>query len=184
MPKMTNLAGGGVALCAASLFAPAANALFIDLASNQLISEGGEVSLRFDGRTAAHSTDVLTESGEFIFNNQSANFGDTFDLGVIAAGETISFRFDNLTSGMTFFSGLGALNPDGIIHVLLSLNSDNSATVALEDLFRGGDKDFDDAVFTVSEAPASVVAPAPGAAVLLLSGLLGLGFAYGRRKHS
>ncbi len=44
-----------------------------------------------------------------------------------------------------------SLNPDGIAHTVGLLNSDaGSITLGFEDLYNGGDRDFDDSVFTIN----------------------------------
>lgn len=160
-----------------------AHSAYIDVAANQVISEGGEVFLRFDGETAVHHTNVVLErSGDILFNNQLAAIGEVFSLGVFAAGEVISFRFDNLTSGLSFFSGGAESNVDNIAHVHLSQNDDGSVTLGYEDLFGGGDFDFDDVVATISES-SDMSMPVPGAFWLLASGLAGIGFASRRRRQ-
>lgn len=163
------------ALAALAALGASAQAATIDASTNSIVSTfGGPLQITFVSKTAAFSSDLVF-NGATLFNNQAAAPGFTTTVAGPAAGAPIDFSISVLTSGNTFFTGLGALNVDGLVHALLLLNADGSITVGFEDILGGGDLDFDDLVFTVAEVPL------PGALMLMLTGLAGFGFAR-RRK--
>jgi len=168
----------GSAVAAAAVFAGAASAATINAATNQIRSSyGGDMQITFNSKTAVFSTDVrVASTGAFLFNNQTAAPGFTTTITGPAAGEDLGFRFDVRTTGVTLFSGLAGLNIDGIVHALLVADASGAITVGFEDIDGGGDRDFDDVVFTVREVPV------PGALALMATGLLGIGAARLRRK--
>ena len=104
-----------------------------------------------------------------------ANIGTNFGLYLYCAEED-----------ETYYSHT-ALNKDGFDHMMIFDTSDNSVgtlfgsdvVVAIEDLWGGGDKDFDDMVVGVTDAVPAV--PEPATMLLLGSGLIGLA-AFGRKK--
>lgn len=166
------------AVFGALAFAGAAQAATINLATNQVKSSyGGALQITFVGKEAVFSTVVIsTSAGDVLFNNQTAAIGYTTTIAGPAKGADIPFQFNVLTSGQTLFSGLGVNNIDNIVHAILMQNADGSITVGFEDILGGGDLDFDDVVFTVTEVPL------PGALALMATGLIGLGAARRRRK--
>lgn len=174
-----------IAVVAMSLVTANAHAVYIEPGTNQIVADGGEVFIRFESRSAAHSTNVVLErDNSVIFNNQTAIAGEVFSLGSFAAGEIVSFRFDNLTSGVSYFSGLGSFNIDNFEHAkLTAIESLGTIKLSFEDLMNGGDRDFDDLVATVFTS-ADAVMPLPGSAWLLISGFAGLVFASSRRKRA
>lgn len=172
---------GGLAALLVS--ATAANAAYVDPTSNQVISDGGEISVRFDSVSAGHSSNLsfagVTE--QFILNNKTTPVGTIVSLGIIEAGEAVRFRLDNLVTGATFRTGLALDNVDGVVHALLASNQDGSIRVSFEDLLGGGDRDYNDMVVSLFER--SVEAPLAPTALFLLSGLFGLSFARGSRRR-
>lgn len=157
-----------------------ASAAYINPVTNQIVADGtGDVIVRFVSVSAANSSNVVSlPGGSVVFNNQTAAIGSTFNIGTFAAGSSIKFRLDNLNTGLSFYTGQWWNNFDLMVHALLSMNADGSIRVSFEDLKRSvSDKDYNDIVFDVIETPV------PGALVLLLTGLLGLGAA-GRRRNA
>lgn len=160
-------------MAAACLFGGRVNAAIVNLAANQIISEGsGNVHVRFDSVSAGHSSNLVSvDLGTMLFNNKTALIGAVVTLGSFAAGQVIDFRLDNLTTGLSYFTGPSASNIDNSVHALLNGNADGSVTVGFEDLSKNSDWDYNDLVFTVFEAPL------PAAGLLMLAGLAGLCFA-------
>ncbi len=159
----------------------AASAAYINPATNQIEAEGrGDILVRFDFFSAAYSSDVVSVDygGGVLFNNQTDPIGTTVNIGSFAAGEEVNFQINVLNTGLSYVTGLGSDNFDGVVHALLDLEPSGAIRVAFEDLLNGGDLDYNDVVFTVYETPI------PAAGLLLLSGLAGLGFAARGRKKA
>jgi len=153
--------------------------------ATELVATGGEVVIYFAGETAGFDS-VLnlispTTIGPF-FPNHATPVGTALSLGVFAAGEVLRFRMDVITDGESYETGPGTGNPDGLVHAAHALWAADGTIpvsgiwVGFEDLFGGGDLDFDDNsfVFTNVRSTATSV-PEPGGLALLGAGLLGLG---------
>ena len=153
----------------------------MDLTGVPLFASGGEVTAYFAGTDAGFDSTISLSlpccSGEF-FPNHATPVGTSFSLGSFAAGTPLTFRLHVLTTGFDFFTGPAAGNPDGIVHAgVTSWASDatiptDGLLVGFEDLFGGGDFDYDDHMFVFSSVSTSV--PEPTSLLLIGSGLVGL----------
>jgi Ca2+-binding RTX toxin-like protein len=56
-------------------------------------------------------------------------------------------------NGNVYHSDSSSLNKDGIVHTISGVNANGNLQIGFEDLYKGGDKDFDDAVIEVQFAP-------------------------------
>ncbi len=194
---MMNLKRAGIAVLFAGMMAfSTANAATITTGSgadaNGKVDDtltstwGGALLFTFISRRAAFDSDVLLQmmgGGETFVLDNSLVPGTTFMSAGPAMGAEIWFRLA-ITSGAgagdEFFSGDLTRNVDGYVHAMITALGGGIFEVGFEDLtgpFSGIEPDYDDFVFTVQEVPI------PGAAILLLSGLAGLGFA-GRKKQA
>lgn len=133
--------------------------------------EDGEIYGYFSGATAGYDSKLSlsingNQSAAYIHDHLSV-IGDQANFGYAHAGDTIVFNLEVLTTGDTFYS-IPSLNPDGLDHVRYAQH-DNFLLIGLEDLFNGGDRDFDDnsAFFTNISA-----VPEPDAYMVMLVGLL------------
>jgi hypothetical protein len=151
------------------------------------VASAGEVMVTFLSKTAAYSNDLFLQgSANKILNNQTALEGQTFSLGSFQEGAELAFKILVNTSGDSFFSGLASNNKDNMIHTAYELNPNNTVTMGFEDILYGGDKDYDDIVFTLSNVKLAdgAVAAVPEAQSysMLLAGLFLFGVAKRRKS--
>ena len=116
--------------------------------------------------------------------------GDFVDLGSFTAGQSLDFFLiaNGARGGTHVYGPTTADNPDGINHlVAFSYAVEDSPYLVLgfEDLFGGGDKDFNDLMFVldvgVENVGKLVNAPEPG--TFLIFGTLGVAAAVRRRRR-
>lgn len=151
------------------------------------VQSSGHVFATFEGHTAGYTSDLYLESpnSTFIFTNHVANVGDTVDLGFFSAGTELTFSIFVRNTGYWFYSGSGILNPDGLAHanVINNWMSSGRTYVGFEDLWGGGDLDYDDNSFSFTNVATMQPVPEPETYAMLLAGLGLLGMQARRRKQ-
>jgi len=157
------------------------------------------------------SNDITTGDAQLIFpnvtsnvsymnatdlSNASANInfplvpGDFVDLGTMDAGTELDFFLiaDGASGGTNVYSTDASLNPDGIDHVVAYAVEDSPyLLVGFEDLFGGGDQDYNDVLFAIDIGSVNVdaltTASEPSTVLLLGSFLLLAIYLKNRQQH-
>lgn len=172
----------GIALAVLGLVLPAAHAVPI-LGGSVVVENDGEVIAKFLGHTAGYTNllylDSPTNGIGMIFNNQTAIWGSTVNLGSFTAGTELIFRINVLNTGYIFYTGPASRNADNLAHAVVDdAFSPTETYVGFEDLYGGGDKDYDDLMFSFTNVKGTnepPPVPDSGATAMLCAGaFLGL----------
>jgi hypothetical protein len=173
-----------VVLAASLLVLSSASMAITNSTTDKLwVKQSGDVFLTFVSKEAGYSSDLfLTGNPNKILNNQTAVAGTQYALGNFAAGAELVFSIFVELTGNTFYSGPASSNVDNTIHTSFSALSSSSVLVGFEDLFNGGDFDYNDLRFSLSNVvndytlvhiPAAV--PEPETYAMMGLGLLFIG---------
>ena len=123
----------------------------VPITEQTLIATGGNVFVTFVSNEAGFTSELFLDGplgDEFgvIFNNVTTDIGTSVDLGSFAAGTELIFKLLVKPTGDIFYTGFGDRNADGIGHAAVE-GGEGHVLVGFEDLFGGGDFDYDDLVF-------------------------------------
>jgi hypothetical protein len=143
---------------------------------DSLYAAGGQVTVEILPSSAGYTSQLwLFEPGEGMFIATNRDTGSVVNLGSFAAGTEMVFRLFVLDTETSYFTGAASRNPDQIFHANINPESPTTAIVGFEDLYGGGDFDYDDCTFRFT----GVSVPTPGP--IALAGLGGLLIARRRR---
>jgi hypothetical protein len=136
-----------IAVAAALVLATPAEAQGV--IGGQLLATGGTVDIVVQPATAGFTSQLFLLHPDGTRENISLNteVGKHVTVGPFAAGQELVFGITVLDAGPTFFMGPGSRNPDGIAHAQVTETGVRTFLVGFEDVFDGGDRDYDDHVF-------------------------------------
>jgi hypothetical protein len=150
----------------------------------QIYYGGGNVTVTVLPYDAAYTSNLyLYSSGGPVLIANSSQVGTVVDLGNLAtlygihSGDELIFGILVLNTGDSFLMGPGSRNPDGTAHAAVDYaegSSEDYATLGFEDLFGGGDFDYNDALFLLEGSIGEIIevrVPEPASLTLLLFGL-------------
>jgi len=109
--------------------------------------------------------------------------GDFVDLGGVGAGSLLDFLLvaNGASGGTNVWSTDATANRDGLVHaVALAFENSPFLIIGFEDMYGGGDRDYNDVVLAIDIGTTNVArltaAPEPGlVALVLMAGLVALG---------
>ena len=163
------------------------------IGGSMLVATDGNVFAGFLGSDAGYFNTLFLDSPsdwgtQEIFNKYTP-VGSIVDLGTFTAGTELIFRIDVLNTSLSYFTGDGSRNPDGIAHAeAITTLSENLyvTTVGFEDLYGGGDEDYNDFVFWLTNVidPQTNGIPEPPILLLMMIALLGLWVQRRRRSKT
>lgn len=158
---------------------------------DKLFYTGGTLDVTILSTTAGYNSllslyllNPLTTSAVFGWNHADLGTTYTYNPGLngYAIGDELVFGIYVQDTGTTFFIGDAARNPDNLIHASVDGNAGSfDYLVGFEDLFGGGDLDYDDNVFGFKGGVTSSI-PEPTPTALLAGSLLALA-AFRRRRR-
>lgn len=172
----------GILICQAATATDArADPIGFDVVSPfRLLASGGDVTVHFVGSHAGYDSQLYLwnpgAASSPLFENHSTRIGTRANLGAYASGTELVFGLHVLDTGHHFFTGAAGRNPDGVVHArAIGWGATRNiptpgVLIGFEDLWNGGDRDFNDFVFLVANATVADVATAPEPATLLLVG--------------
>ncbi len=156
------------------------------LGGSLVVQNNGNVTATFQGSNAGYISSLYLGTTKIFQSNQKS--GTTFNLGNFKAGKELNFRLEVHNTKQTFYSGDASRNVDGVAHAIVDDSFGNGETlVSFEDLLGGGDKDYNDLLFSFSNTNTEiditdggpsgdglVQSPEPSTVILFGSGIMGL----------
>jgi Domain of unknown function (DUF4114) len=136
-----------IAVAAALVLAAPAEAQGV--IGGKLLATGGTVDIVVQPATAVFTSQLFLLDPDGTRENiaLSTEVGKHVTVGPFAAGQELVFGITVLDAGPTFFVGPASRNPDGIAHAEVTETGVRTFLVGFEDVFGGGDRDYDDNVF-------------------------------------
>jgi hypothetical protein len=115
----------------------------------RLLATGGTVDIVVQPSTATFTSRLFLLRPDGTRNNIGLNteVGKHVTVGPFPTGQELVFGITVLTDGPTFLIGPASRNPDGIAHANVTETGVRTFLVGFEDVFGGGDLDYDDNVF-------------------------------------
>jgi hypothetical protein len=155
------------------------------------VESTGNVQAQFLGSDASHfstlsldSPEVWGTAGQFdsstVIFKKNTQLNTVFDLGDFIAGTELIFRLDVRHTGLSFLSGDASRNKltDSLAHAeaVTTLLGDGSylTNVGFEDLKGGGDLDFNDFKFSLTNVVDPLEVPEPSVLFLMVCGMASL----------
>jgi hypothetical protein len=171
------------ALGAAALLGAASSAQAdAEILGAELFATGGDITIRFEGSSAGYESLISLNGPPEIFPNHSTAVGTEFNLGNFAAGSALDIALHVLTTGQVFHTGSGSLNVDSLAHAVVRQDAGRTY-VSFEDIVGGGDKDYNDHMFSFTNVSVTAV-PEPTSVALMLAGMGVIGFVGARRRKA
>ena len=136
-----------IAVAAALVLAAPAEAQGV--IGGKLFATGGTVDIVVQPATAVFTSQLflLNPDGTRVNISLNTEVGKRVTVGPFAAGQELVFGITMLDDGPTYFIGPAGRNPDGIAHAEVTATGVRTFLVGFEDVFDGGDRDYDDNVF-------------------------------------
>jgi len=149
---------------------------------------GGSLQFEILPFTAAYTNRIYLHTATgviFLGNNTNVglviNISDPSAVGLAPEDEFV-LGIHVVNTGRDFVMGGGYDNPDGVVHAVVNYLYNHTAVIGFEDLFGGGDLDYDDARVRVVGNIGVARIPEPSSQILFGAGLLGLVFVIRRYR--
>jgi hypothetical protein len=114
-------------------------------------SSGANVKLVFVEASYNNDFGIASPVDQHIFYCKDVPPGYTVDLGTFSPGE-LMFKLTS-PEAYTYYTGPADRNPDNVVHALIERLSPASAQIQWEDLYGGGDLDYNDCVVDIVVEP-------------------------------
>ncbi|MES2674553.1 MAG: DUF4114 domain-containing protein [Pseudomonadota bacterium] len=127
--------------------------------ANQFVAGDGDVVVDIKNSDSGYNNKIYWSSDNFKTRNYLGidNQTGTYNIGKFAAGTKIDFGIDNGV-GQFFKTGAATNNVDNMEHARFTKTTEGTV-IGFEDLYGGGDKDFNDAIIAVKTLPNPIAAP-------------------------